>query len=124
MAIELRIVLLIAVVLYFIIIIQMLRKKKLILQYSLLWLFFGIVMLLLLIFPNAMQKVTALFGIEVASNGLFAFAIFAIIVIMVFFTAVLSASNNKIKSLTQKLALVEERLRRLEAQKEDEKIIQ
>ena len=121
MVIQLRVILLIAVVLYHIIIIQLLRKKKLILQYSLLWLFFGIIMLLLLIFPGTVQKLTSLFGIEVASNGLFAFYIFAIIVIMVFFTSILSSLNNKIKSLAQKLALAEERIRRLETQNKDEK---
>ncbi len=106
------------VILYFVIIFVLLKKKRFELRYSLLWLLAGVVMLVLVIFPNLLMNVTALLGIEVASNGLFAACIFFIVVILISLTTVISGFANKIKSLTQHIALLEERIRSLENQAE------
>lgn len=116
----LKITWLAAIVVYFFIIIQMLRYKKLALKYTLLWLLFGFVLLFFLEFPVLIEKLADFMGFELASNAILAVGIFCIIVIMVFLTSVISTMNNKIKLLSQKLALAEERVRKLEAQKQRE----
>lgn len=118
MPLSLQIFSLFVVVLYFIIIFVLLKKKRFELRYSLLWLLAGLVMLLLVIFPNLLMKATALLGIEVASNGLFAACIFFIVVILISLTTVISGFANKIKGLTQQIALLEERIRKLEDERE------
>lgn len=114
MPLSLQIFSLCIVFLYFIIIFILLKKKRFELRYSLLWLLAGVVMLVLVIFPDLLIKATSLLGIEVASNGLFAACIFFIVVILISLTTVISGFANKIKGLTQQIALLEERIRILE----------
>ena len=117
MPISIRIFALIVIIIYFAVIITLLRKKRLELKYSLLWLFGGAVMLLLVIFPAILINITALMGIEVPSNGLFAACIFLIIIILISITTVISAFSNKIKRLNQEIAILKKKVSDLEDSK-------
>ena len=86
------------------------------LKYSLLWLLAGLIMLLVVAFPNFIIWATGKMGIKVASNGIFAICILLEIVIMISMTAALSDFANRIKILTQNIAILEDRIRELEEQ--------
>ena len=101
---------------YFVVVLGFLRKKKFYLKYSLLWLLAGIIMFLVVAFPNFIIWVTGKMGIKVASNGIFAICILLEIVIMISMTAALSDFANRIKILTQNIAILENRIRKLEEQ--------
>ena len=116
MDISLKIFAFIVILFYFVVVLGFLRKKKFDLKYSLLWLLAGIIMFLVVAFPNFIIWVTGKMGIKVASNGIFAICILLEIVIMISMTAALSDFANRIKILTQNIAILENRIRKLEAQ--------
>ena len=116
MDISLKIFAFIVILFYFVVVLGFLRKKKFDLKYSLLWLLAGIIMFLVVAFPNFFYCVTGMMGIKVASYGFFAICILLEIVIMISMTAALSDFANRIKILTQNIAILENRIRKLEEQ--------
>lgn len=114
----LRIALWTALFLYFGGIFYLLKKRLLELRYTLLWIFSGIVMMLIVIFPAAFERLMNRIGIIEAPNGLFAVVLFLLLVILVSMTSALSKMNRQIKTLAQKFAAYEKRLRMLEEKNE------
>ena len=122
MTIELRIFLAACVLIFAGIIVHSLVQKKYNLRYSLVWLFSVIFMLIVIVFPNIFSFFTDMIGIEVVSNAVFFFAILFLVVIVLTLTAIVSKINNHVYRLTQTQAILEQRVRELEAQQEkDEK---
>lgn len=111
---NLQIAILLAVFLYFIVLISLLRKKTLSLKYTLLWLFSGVLMLLIAVFPQILGITTSILGIQIPTNALFAVTSFCGIMIMISLTAIVSKQTERIKRLTQTLAMLEKRVRELE----------
>ena len=106
---------LIAVVIcYFIVILYFLKKKALNLKYMLLWLVAGVVMGVLVAVPELLTRIIHIFGIQDNMNGLFIFAIGFVIMILLSLTSIASRQNQKIRTLTQELAILEKRVRDLE----------
>ena len=99
---------------YFLLIVYLIKKKKFLLRYGILWLMSGLVMLVFILFPNILHTVTGIFGIELASNGIFAMCIFLVIMILVFLTVIVTDFANRIKKLAQRAAILEKRLGDLE----------
>lgn len=114
----LQIFMLAAVALYFVLLIYFLRRKRINLKYSLLWLFSGIVMLLLAVFPRILDRAAALVGITSPVNALFAVVLFCVMIILMSLTAIVSRLNNQLLQLAQTNALLEKRVRELEAKVE------
>lgn len=112
---KLQIAMLIAVVLYFLIVFRLLKRKSLNLKYTLLWLLSGVIMLGLAVFPQILVWLAALVGVYDPTNALFAFMFFCVIIILMSLTAIVSRLNEKSKQTIQVLALVEKRVRDLEA---------
>lgn len=111
----LRFVLIVAVICYFIIILYFLKQRALNLKYTLLWLLAGAVMGILVIVPELLTAIIHIFGIQDNMNGLFIFCIGFIIMILLSLTSIASRQNRKIRILTQELAILDKRLRELEA---------
>lgn len=112
---NLRIVLIAAVICYFIIILYFLKQRALNLKYTLLWLLAGAVMGILVIVPELLTAIIHIFGIQDNMNGLFIFCIGFIIMILLSLTSIASRQNRKIRTLTQELAILDKRLREVEA---------
>lgn len=119
MSSTLRFAVLFAIAIYFVILFFMLKQKKFTLKYTLLWLFSGVAMLLFALFPQLLGLIGRLTGVEVGSNGLFAILFFCMMMILMSITAIVSKMNDQIKRVTQHAALLEYRLRQLEAQREE-----
>lgn len=117
----LRITLITAVVCYFIVILYLLKQKALNLKYTLLWLVAGLVMGILVAVPELLVSIIRIFGIQDNMNGLFIFAIGFIILILLSLTSIASRQNQKIRTLTQELAILDKRVRELEQETETEK---
>ena len=111
----LQIFMLLAVALYFVLLVFFLRRKRINLKYTLLWIFSGVVMLLLAL-PGILDRVAAVVGIASPVNALFAVALFCIIIILMSLTAIVSRLNNQLLQLAQANALLERRVRELEAE--------
>jgi hypothetical protein len=109
----------IGVVFFFVIIIFFLRKKALSLKYTLLWLISCFVMLIISIFPGILTFISKIFGFQVASNALFALILGFFLLILLSLTSIVSGQTEKIKTLTQVIALLEKRIRELEEKQND-----
>ena len=108
---SLRIVLAIALLLYYICIFYFLKKKSLTLKYTLLWLFSGLVMVLVLIFPQALERILHAMGIVELTNGVFGLVCFALLIILLSITSIVSMLNEKLRKLVQQCAMYEKIIR-------------
>lgn len=107
-------------VLYIGVSIGLLKKRVLSLKYALLWLLTGVFLLLLTVNPKILYTVSAWIGIEMPVNGLFLFMIAFLFMIVLSITVIVSRQSERIKILTQKVALMEKRLRDIEKRETDE----
>lgn len=113
-SIELRIFLSIALLLYFMCIFIFLRKRALSLKYSLIWIFSGVAMILLVVFPQIIYFSIDIIGMKSPVNGLFAFIIFLMLILLMSITSIVSKHSEKMKDLIQYNAFLEKRIRELE----------
>lgn len=113
-SLSLRVAMLIAIVLYFALLILLVKKRTLSLKYSLMWFFAGFLMLILAIFPGLLGWLADVVGIELPVNALFAFLLFCGLIILVILSSIASKQSERLKQLTQQMALLEQRLRDLE----------
>lgn len=117
---RLRIVLAIVLAAYFFVLLCLLKKKKLELKYTLLWLLTGVVLAALVAFPRVLDAFCKVVGIASPMNGLFTTFIGFSFCIILSLTSIVSKQKEKIRTLTQNEALLEERIRRLEKEKQDD----
>ena len=113
---KLRLCLLFAVACYFVLILLFLKKKAITLKYTLLWIFAGIFMGIMVIWPKVLWTLVNIVGIESNMNGLFSMVMMFIIAILMSITSIVSRQSDKIRSLTQTIAMLEKRIRELENQ--------
>lgn len=109
----LRISLILVIIVYYALIMRFLKRKVISLKYTLLWILTGVVMGIFVIWPDLLTRLTRIFGIESNMNGLFVFAIGFIVVILMSLTSIVSRQNDKIRSLTQTIAMMEKEVREL-----------
>lgn len=114
MSLRLQIIIGVLIVVSILAIGNMVRKKKLDLKYALVWLFVGCVVLVFDIFPQLLNAITAMLGIELAVNMLFFMGFVFSLLIIFTLTISVSKMSNKVKRLTQEIALLEERLEQKE----------
>ncbi len=100
------------------VVLELVRRRALLERYALLWLFSAVVLLVLACWRGLLERVSDVLGIAEAPNALFLLAFAAILVLLLHFSAAVSRLADQSKVLAQRLALVEERLRRVEAPRE------
>lgn len=111
---SLRVFLIIGTILFTAIIVYLLRKKQMNIKYILLWLSTALVMLVVAIFPEILYGFSGLIGVEVPVNTVFMIIGMLTLVILLSITLIVSHLALQNRKLTQTIALLEERLRRLE----------
>lgn len=116
MDIRLQIFLISFTVLFLLVILYLLKKKKLNLKYTLLWILTGVVMLVLTIFPDIVTNIAMLIGMAASTNLVFFMEGIFVLAILLSLTVIVSRLSNKVYRLTQTQALLEKRVRDLEAQ--------
>ena len=104
---------------------QLIRKKKLLEQYSLLWFFSAIVLLIFSVWRDLLDKMAGAMGIYYAPSALLVIVIFCGFLLFLNFSLVISKLTNQSKSLAQEIALLQNKLEKLEgktiqAQKDDQ----
>ncbi len=111
MTMKLRILLLICVLLLFAWIIRQIRSRKLDLRYSLSWLAMGGVLILLVLFPGLLKWFAAFVGIQSQMNALFISGFAFALLIIFTLTAAVSRQSEEIMHLTQRVALLEKKIK-------------
>ena len=111
MTLKFRLIMATILLIGFVIIINMVRKKSLDLRYALIWLALIAMILVIVIVPGLLGVITHFLGIYDAMNMVFFMGFVFLIVVTFFLTAALSRNSNRIKALTQQVALLEKQVR-------------
>lgn len=113
---QLKIVLIAAIAAFFIIVLMLLKRRRLALKYTLLWLLTGVVMLVLVSFPELLLLIAKVSGIQSVMNTLYMMLLAFVLILLMMLTSIVSKQTERIQDLAQSNALLEERLRELEAE--------
>lgn len=95
-------------------VLELVRRRKLLERYALLWLLTACVMLGLAVWRDALERLADLVGIASPPNALFFLAFASILFLLLHFSVAVSRLADQSKMLAQRLAGIEERLRRAE----------
>jgi len=96
------------------IVIELIRSRKLRERYALLWLATAGVILFFAAWRSGLHNLSNALGIAYPPNALFVLAMLFVLVLLLHFSTVISKLSDRSTTLTQRLALLEERLRELE----------
>ncbi len=102
-------------------ILKRIRQSKLQIEYAIFWIVFSGILLVFSIFPFLVAMLTRMIGMELPVNFIFLFFILILILKAFFQTIETSALENKVRNLTQRLA-IEEKDRQEELQEMKNKI--
>src|SRR4051794_11316421 len=106
---------LLAAVVLLLVVLDLVRRRRLLERYALLWLGAALVILGLAAWSQALSRLAQALGILSAPNALFFVAVGFIVLLLLHFSAAVSRLNDQSKVLAQRLALMEQRMRQLEA---------
>ena len=112
---ELRIVLLIGTVIYLAIIFMLLKKNRLSIRFSLIWLASGGVLLVFAAFPYVVYVLRDIFHMVMPVNLVFTLLFCFVLLLLLTLSVAASGFAERIKGLAQANAILEKRVRALEA---------
>lgn len=107
-------VMIVVTLLFIFSVLELIRRRRLKEEYSLLWLLAGVVMLVLTVGRPLLDVLAAAIGIYYAPSALFLVAGLLAMALGLHFTAVISTLTDQNRVLAQRLAILEERVRRSE----------
>ncbi len=90
------------------VVLELVRSRRLQEQYSLLWVFTGVVLLLLSCWRGLLDRFALMFGIHYPPSALFLVGFGFFLLILLHFSIVHSALSQRVKELTQEVALLKE----------------
>jgi hypothetical protein len=115
MEVRIQIMAVIGAALLLFIVLDLVRRRRLLERYALLWLLSAAVLLGLAVWRGLLEVVSKAIGIVYPPNALFFIAFGFILVLLLHFSVAVSRLADQSKVLGQRLALLEERVRRQEA---------
>ena len=92
-------------------ILKRIRQSKLQIEYAIFWILFSGVLIVFSLFPWLVSMFTRMIGMQLPVNFIFLLFIFVLMVKLFLMTIELSTLENKVKDLTQELALEEKERR-------------
>src|SRR5690348_10403313 len=99
-------------------VIELVRRRRLLERYALLWLVSSLVLLGLAIWRGALDRIAEQIGVAYPPNALFIVAFGFVLWMLLHFSIAVSRLSDQSKVLAQRIALLEERMRRQEAGEE------
>ena len=122
---QLRIVALALSVGLLLVVLELVRRRRLLERYALLWMGAAAVVLGLACWSNALERLAKALGIIDPPNALFFVALGFIVVLLLHFSAAVSRLSDQSKVLAQRLAIMEQHVRRLQGdRREDEAVLE
>ncbi|HYM56475.1 MAG TPA: DUF2304 domain-containing protein [Solirubrobacteraceae bacterium] len=95
-------------------VLELVRRRRLLERYALLWLLSSVVLLSLAVWRGALDQLAAQIGVAYPPNALFIVAFGFVLWLLLHFSVAVSRLNDQSKVLAQRLAILEERIRRAE----------
>lgn len=99
---------------FLIFVILLVRNKKIKEEYSVLWLIFGLIFLLISVWRDILIEFSDFIGIAYPPAAFILILIFAIFLILIQYSVVISNLKEKNKDLTQRLGLLENEMKNKE----------
>jgi hypothetical protein len=100
----------------FAVIVELIRRGRLREQYALLWLGTATVILVLGLWRDGLNELADALGIAYPPNALFVLAMAFMLLLLLHYSTVISKLSDRTTTLTQRIAILEERLRELEGE--------
>jgi hypothetical protein len=98
------------------VLLDLVRRRRLLERYALLWLFSAAILLALAIWRDLLADVADLIGVAYPPNALFLIAFGFVLVLLLHFSLAVSRMSDQIKVLAQRLALLDEHVRKADQQ--------
>ena len=92
------------------IIIELVRTRRLREEYSWIWLMIGSGILVLAIWPGILDHISRLIGAVLRTTTLFIFGTIVNMIILAYYAVKMSRFEDQVKTLTQKVALLEQEM--------------
>jgi hypothetical protein len=108
------IVAIVAAIWFLLVVLELVRRRRLGERYALLWLFTCLVVLVFAAWPSALERLASAVGIAYAPTALFVVAGGFVLLVLLHYAVVVSSITDRNTRLAQRVAILEERLRRLE----------
>ena len=102
-------------------VLELVRRRRLREKYALLWILTAIVLLVLSVWRGAVTSIATALGVSYGPTVLFAVGALFVLVVLLHYSTVISALTDRTVALSQQLAILEERLRRLETDQSGDK---
>ena len=102
-------------------VLELVRRRRLREKYALLWILTAIVLLVLSVWRGAVTSIATTLGVSYGPTVLFAVGALFVLVVLLHYSTVISALTDRTVALSQQLAILEERLRRLETDQSGDK---
>jgi len=102
----------------FIYILFLVKNKRIKEEYSLLWLFFSAIFIMFSIWRSILEEFAAMVGIAYPPAALFLILLFAVFLILIEFSVIISKLSERNKSLAQEIGLLRMEVERLKSEKE------
>lgn len=109
---NLKVLSFIFIILISIVITLFVRKNKISIKYSIIWYFICLILAILTLFPNLLGPITSFFGIQVASNMIFAIMIGGLFIITISLTIIVSIQKEQIKNLIQEVSIIKQKIKK------------
>jgi hypothetical protein len=95
-------------------VLEMVRRRALAEKYSLLWLIMSVVILLLAIARPALDRIAPILGIYYAPSALFVAGFVGLLVILLYFSVVITQLTREARIAAQQIGILRERVDELE----------
>lgn len=93
-------------------ILELVRRRQLKEEYSILWLLVGVLLFIIVVWRSLQDLIAKLVGIVYPPSALFLLGLLFIVVLLLHFSTVISQLSEQNKELAQKIALLENQLRK------------
>jgi hypothetical protein len=100
-------------------VLELVRRRRFLERYALLWLVSGVCLLALAVWKGLLDKVANAIGIYYAPSALFVIAFGFIMLLLLHFSVAVSKLADQSKVLAQRLAILEERQKTVEAERDE-----
>ncbi len=98
------------------IVLELVRRRRLKEEYSLLWLLTAVVLLALSLWRSSLDLIAKLMGIFYPPTALFVVGFGFVLLLLLYFSTIISKLSGENSNLTQRLAILDWRVRQLEKQ--------
>ena len=98
------------------IVLELVRRRRLKEEYSLLWLLTAVVLLALSLWRSSLDLIAKLMGVFYPPTALFVVGFGFVLLLLLYFSTIISKLSGENSNLTQRLAILDWRVRQLEKQ--------